>query len=287
MSSTMLLTAALAFAGALPSSGPAAHAARVALLKPRVVRIVAKDFAYEAPAEIPAGLTMIRLVNQGPSIHHIQIMQLPAGKTLQDVLPSLETDGPPPAGAVLLGGPNAVVPGDSSEVIVDLTPGNYALFCVIPGADMVPHVAKGMSASLRVTGPTPARMASTARLESEVKADITLDLVDYGFQLSQPLTAGPHMIRVTDRAEQPHEVVIWQLAPGKTVEDIKTWFMANMQGPPPARPMGGTVALSKGEENVVPVNLAPGEYALVCFVADAKDGQPHLMHGMMRQMSVR
>jgi hypothetical protein len=256
-------------------------------VKPRVVRIVAKDFAFEAPDEIPAGLTMIRLVNRGPSLHHIQIVQLPAGKTLQDLLGNMQADGPPPAGAVLLGGPNVVIPGDSSEAIVDLAPGTYGLMCMIPGTDGAPHMAHGMTATLRVTGATTARTASTASLESEVKTDISLDLVDYGFQLSQPITAGPHMLRVTDRAQQPHEVVIWQLAPGKTADDVKAWFVAKMQGPPPARPMGGTVALSTGEENVVPLNLPPGQYALVCFVADAKDGAPHLMHGMLRQITVR
>jgi len=284
MSSTMLLAAALAFIGVPPSSSHASGATRPEPPKPRVVRIVAKDFAFDAPAEIPAGVTLIRLVNRGADIHHIQIMQLPAGKTLQDMMGTLQTEGPPPAGAVLLGGPNAVIPGDSSQAIVDLEPGNYALLCVIPGSDMVPHMAKGMAAALRVTGPAVAR---TAGVESEVKADVSLDLVDYGFQLSQPLTAGPHMLRVTDRAQQPHEVVIWQLAPGKTADDLKAWFAASMQGPPPARPMGGTVALSAGEENIVPLNLPPGEYALACLVPDAKDGAPHLMHGMLRQITVR
>jgi hypothetical protein len=227
---------------------------------------------------------MIRMVNQGPDIHHIQILRLPEGKTLHDLMGSMNAEGPPPAGAVLLGGPNAVVPGDSAEAILELEPGNYALLCVIPGADGVPHVAKGMMASLRVMGPAP---AGAMGLEAEVKADVTMELVDYGFQLSQPLTAGRHLLRVVDRAEQPHEVVIWQLAPGKTADDIRTWFAAKMQGPPPGRPIGGAVALSQGEENVVPVDLAPGDYALACFVADAKDGAPHLLHGMLRQITVR
>jgi uncharacterized cupredoxin-like copper-binding protein len=280
----MLITAALALAGAMPSPGRPSNASRMAPPKPRVVRIITKDFAFQAPAEIPAGFTMIRLVNQGPSIHHVQIVRLPADETLHDFLGSMKADGPPPPGAVLLGGPNAVVPGDSSEAMMNLVPGNYALICMIPGTDMVPHFAKGMAAALRVTGPAPVQLAS---LDSEVKADVSMDLVDYGFQLSQPLTAGPHMLRVVNRAQQPHEVVIWKLAPGKTADDIETWFAANMAGPAPAQPMGGTVALSPGKENVVPIDLQPGTYALACFFPDAKDGKPHLMHGMLRQITVR
>jgi uncharacterized cupredoxin-like copper-binding protein len=284
MRSLMLLAATLTLGGAAPTFHHDGGVGRAEPLKPHVVRVVAKDFAFEAPAEIPAGFTIVRLVNRGPSIHHVQIVRLPAGMTLQDFLGKMQPEGPLPPGVVLLGGPNVVVPGDSSEAMMNLAPGNYALICVVPGTDMVPHVAKGMSAALQVTGPVPAQMAS---LDSEAKADVSIDLVDYGFQLSQPLTAGAHLIRVVNRAQQPHEVVFWQLAPGKTADDIATWFAANMAGPPPARPMGGTVGLSPGKENLVPVDLQPGNYALVCFVPDAKDGKPHLMHGMLRQITVR
>jgi hypothetical protein len=281
---TMLLQAALALAGPLAFPGHPGGAPRVEPVKPRVVRIVARDFAYDAPAETPAGLTLIRLVNQGPELHHIQIVQLPPGKTLHDLMAGMNPDGPPPAGAVLLGGPNAVVPGDSADAILELQPGDYGLLCVIPGTDGVPHVAKGMMAALHVVGPAPAGATS---LDAELKADLTMELVDYGFQLSQPLTAGRHMLRVVDKAEQPHEVVIWKLGAGRTADDIRTWFEGHMQGPPPGRPIGGAVALSKGEENIVPVDLAPGNYALACFVGDAKDGAPHLLHGMLRQITVR
>ncbi len=36
-----------------------------------------------------------------------------------------------------------------------------------------------------------------------------------------------------------------------------------------------------------PVDLAPGEYAIVCFLPDAKDGKPHFVHGMIQQIKGR
>ena len=33
-------------------------------------------------------------------------------------------------------------------------------------------------------------------------------------------------------------------------------------------------------------DLTPGNYALLCFVPDAKDGKPHLEHGMVKQFKI-
>jgi uncharacterized cupredoxin-like copper-binding protein len=52
-------------------------------------------------------------------------------------------------------------------------------------------------------------------------------------------------------------------------------------------PAGGVVGLAPGEENLLTVDLAPGEYALYCFVPDAKDGKEHVEHGMFKQITVK
>jgi uncharacterized cupredoxin-like copper-binding protein len=161
--------------------------------------------------------------------------------------------------------------------MVDLEPGNYAALCVIPASDGIPHVAKGMSASFVVV-PSETRTAMPS-------ADVALTLTDYDFKFSTPLTAGEHVIEVRTDAPQPHEVVIIQLAPGKTLDDMMGW-VAKPIGPPPGTPIGGTVGLTPGRANTIALNLEPGEYALVCFLPDHKDGKPHFMHGMMKQITV-
>jgi len=37
----------------------------------------------------------------------------------------------------------------------------------------------------------------------------------------------------------------------------------------------------------VDLDLAPGEYGLLCFLPDAKDGKPHFVHGMHKQITVK
>jgi hypothetical protein len=36
----------------------------------------------------------------------------------------------------------------------------------------------------------------------------------------------------------------------------------------------------------VTLTLTAGEYGLLCFIPDAKDGKPHFVHGMIKQFVV-
>ena len=247
-----------------------------AVAAPHDMSVVARDFAFEIPDTVPAGVTTIRLSNEGADMHHFFLVKLAEGKTLDDLL--AETRGDVlPSWAVSLGGPNVAAPGGASAVMVDLEPGHYAAMCVIPASDGIPHVAKGMSTSFVVV-PSDIRTAAPP-------SDLVLTLADYDFRFSAPLTAGEHVIEVRTEAEQPHEVVMIQLAPGKTLDDMMGW-VAKPVGPPPGKPIGGTVGLTPGKMNVWALTLEPGEYALVCFLPDHKDGKPHFMHGMMKQITV-
>lgn len=250
-------------------------------IAPHRVEIDARDFAYTMPDTVPAGLTTIVLRNAGAELHHAQLMRLEEGKTLADFMAVMAEEGPMPAWAIHLGGPQAVIPGDSSTVTVELTPGHYAAFCVIPspGPDAVMHVMKGMSKEFEVTGEPPANVVAPT-------PDATMVLDDYSFTLSGPLTAGDHVVRVVNHAAQWHEVVIILMAPGKEPAAVLTWMEGGMEGPPPGRPVGGTVGLGPGLSNDVTLHLEAGTYGLFCFVPDATDGKPHVAHGMVSSLTV-
>jgi hypothetical protein len=51
-------------------------------------------------------------------------------------------------------------------------------------------------------------------------------------------------------------------------------------------PLGGVAVLEKAGSGRFSAELTPGEYGLICFVPDSKDGKPHLMHGMESQFKV-
>jgi plastocyanin len=247
---------------------------------PATVTVTASDFAYAAPDTIAAGSTTVRLVNTGKELHQAQLIKLEQGKTLEDVA-KLQPGAPLPAWVKFVGGPNGVASGKETQATSVLEPGNYAYICFIPSPDGKMHAAKGMARPFVVTG------ASTTSKPQQPAADVTIKLVDYDFQPSQPLKTGRQTILVENAGPQPHELVLLRLAPGKKVEDFAHWSEeGGMKGPPPAEPLGGVTLLDKGARGSFTADLTPGEYGFICYFPDTKDGKPHLAHGMMKNFRV-
>ncbi len=246
-----------------------------------VVTVTARDFAFDVPATIPAGLTTIRLVNKGPDLHHVVLIRLDAGKTMGDLFAAMKGDGPLPSWATSVGGPNTPVPGGESNATFELAPGSYAMICVIPAPDGQPHVMKGMAKAITVT--------AAARPAANVAAptyDATMTLRDYAFDFDRALRAGKQRLRILNEGTQGHEFVLVKLAPGKTPMDVVQWVEKH-DGPPPGAPMGGITDLVRGTATYVDLDLEPGDYGLLCFLPDAKDGKPHFVHGMHTQFTVK
>jgi uncharacterized cupredoxin-like copper-binding protein len=246
---------------------------------PAIVTVTANDFSFSAPGKVPAGAVTVRLVNNGKELHHAQLIRIEDGKTMEDIAKALKNPGPSPAWIKWVGGPNAVPPGKETHATSVLTPGLYAYLCFMPSPDRVIHASKGMVLPFEVT-------AGPAAATDLPAPDVTIKLVDYDFQLSQPLTPGKRTILVENAGPQPHEVALLKLAPGKSVADFAAWDAGGMKGPPPAEPIGGVVALDKGASATFTADLTPGDYGLLCFVPDAKDGRPHLAHGMIKTIKV-
>ena len=276
----------------LPSAAMAQHTAHAApttatrvtktAVAPRVVTIRTLDYAFEAPASIPAGPTTVRIVNGGKELHHVWFVKLEQGKTVADYMQAMQAlakgEAPPPAWAIDMGGPQMGMPGALADGTVNLEAGNYVVVCHIPAADGVPHSAKGMYKALTVT--------PNAAPAAEPKADVTMTLRDYDFAFSAPLTAGRQTVRIVNEAEQFHEAFIARLLPGKTAAEALKWVETGMQGPPPMELVGGATGLAKGRGMQFTADFAPGDYALLCFLPDKKDGKPHVAHGMIKQITV-
>ncbi|HVZ47541.1 MAG TPA: hypothetical protein VG916_02045, partial [Gemmatimonadaceae bacterium] len=218
---------------------------------PHDMAITGADFAFTAPDTIPAGLTHVTFENKGTMLHHVQFVRLDSGKTFADLAEALKHPGAPPAWAVVVPGPNAPDPGGTSNATVDLAAGAYGILCFVDIPGGVPHFAKGMMRALTV------RASEGAAAAAADSADVQVVLADYSFKLSRPLTSGAHVIEVTSRGPQEHELEIVRFAPGKTLEDLATW-MAKPEGPPPANAIGGTSGQLPGTTVRFSVDLTPG-----------------------------
>ena len=257
------------------AAGFSVHA--VSPAKANVVRVSGEDFKFEAPDVIPAGMTQFVFTNKGPALHHLAILKLNGGKNIDDLRAALANPGPPPSWVKEYGGANAPVPGEESNVTLNLTPGNYALICFVDIGGP-PHFAKGMV--------RPLKEVPSKKVYATPVAGVTMTLFDYNFRLSGPIRAGTRTIRVRNVGKQHHEVQLVQLAPGKTVKQVLDW-LGKPVGPAPGKAIGGVAGMEPGMTEYFTASFTPGKYGLICFLPDAKDGKPHLAHGMVQEITVR
>jgi plastocyanin len=245
-----------------------------------VVTIIAKDFSFDAPDTIPAGLTTVKLTNAGAEVHQVVFVRIDSGKTLADLQGMMKNpDMAIPGWMHFPIGVNGITPTDSANATTVLLAGHYVLLCFFPSPDGTPHMAKGMVRPIEVK-------ASTGALAPEPTADVVMTAKDFTWDLSVPLTAGTHTIRFENAGPQLHEVQVMQLAPGKSAKDLQAWMAAGMKGPPPAKPMGGYAGASVGDHGYFTATFAPGKYVFLCYVPDSKDHKPHVMHGMIQEVTV-
>lgn len=245
-----------------------------------IVTVTAHEFSYDAPNQLPAGPTTFRLVNAGNQLHHMQLVRFAPGKTLNDYMAALKAGGPPPGWATEIGGPNAPDPHSEATATVNLEPGDYGIICFVDLPGHVPHFAKGMIHPLHVIA-APAGAAPV-----EPTPDVKLTLEDYNFRLSAPMTAGHQVIRVDNTGPQVHEVQMFRLLPGKTMEDMQRFLESGLEGTPPAQAIGGVAGLAPTRHSTFDVDLTPGSYVLACFIPDSKDGKRHIAHGMVMPVQV-
>jgi hypothetical protein len=113
-------------------------------------RVELADYAIDLP-ETLAGDALLEITNASEvEPHEMIVSRLDARATLADVLDALAAGTPPPA--TPLGGVQALLPGASQSLQLDLEPGRYVVSCQIPSVlDQAPHHTKGMIAEVTVT----------------------------------------------------------------------------------------------------------------------------------------
>ena len=245
------------------------------------VTIKATDFSFAMPDTLQTGLVDITLTNQGTQPHQAQLERLNNGVTQAQVLAAFNKG---PAELVTLltsyGGANTVDPGQSQEVILNITQGQYIMLCFVSGPDNIPHFIKGMYKFFTVAGPSNDNEVSQPQVNGQVL------LRDFSFVLPASIPAGPLLLQVTNQGSQPHEMTLIRLMPGKTMHDALS-FLQKPAGPPPFEDAGGMGALNPGMSGWLKLNLTPGNYVALCFVPDPKTGKPHFALGMITSFSVQ
>ena len=241
--------------------------------------IEAADHRFSVPAKVNDGTVRMTMENTGKELHFAALGRVKDGRTYAEVAADLQSPTPPenPAGDNV-GGIASTSPGQKSVVTFQLQPGTYFLACLIPGADGVPHAAKGMVESFEVveTDEAPAAFENPA---GKIVAK------DFSYETAYQVEAGEQVIEFTNEGTQGHEITLVEFAPGKGPGDLQAFF-ENPTGPPPATFLGGPVAGPTPVSWRTPDLKAGGSYVFMCLIPDDADGVPHAAKGMLLPVTV-
>lgn len=242
-------------------------------------RILAHDFALTLPAQVPAGLVRMRLINNGSEPHYMAIMRADSGKGVREFLDWRASRTPRPGWLTPVGGHGAIAAGDSLGLALHLAPGRYVVWCGYPSPDGVSHVAKGMIGEILVedvaASPVP-----------DPTADVTVRLTDYGISAPVGVRSGRQTLRFVNEASQLHQVLVVRLPDGVTPEQDMAWFKAGARGARPGVPFGGLVQLPGNGTAWASMTFLPGRYMLICAIGD-RAGRQHHELGMFTTFEVR
>jgi hypothetical protein len=218
------------------------------------------------------------------------MVRLEPGRTAQEFIDAyaeaIRTSGPRPTWIVRSGG-TAAGPNDEGNATQYLEPGNYVWICPVEDSAGIPNFSKGMV--------RPFVVRADGGSQSGSEATLAIRLLDFTFAVDTPLTAGRHVIRVENRGGEPHDVMLFKLGPGTTMEEVRTRMNPERvrrsrepepdQGPLDVTLAGGVAVIAPGMEAFFEAELTAGEYVLVCFTT-APDGRSHIEHGMIQQVRI-
>jgi len=118
-----------------------------------VVSVSGTEYSFDAPDTIAAGLTTVRFTNRGQDAHELQLMRLNDGVAIHQFMGTFAQGVDAALGLVSVeGGVEAIGPGQTAEVTVDLPEGDYVLISLVASPDDgVPDALKRMVKPLTVT----------------------------------------------------------------------------------------------------------------------------------------
>lgn len=272
------------------------------------VRIHVGPDGVDAPATLEAGFYLVSLSSEGDYAGYMDIVQPPPGldqQTATELALAAGRDDLAQPDWTYVGGTNTFEKGVPVSFAVYLKPGEYSIAASYYLEDseeimtLVPltvtgsatPVASGVAAT-EAGSPVASPVAANAPA-----ADVTLEMTDDFQYIVSPgvVPAGPQIWEITNTGmHHSHHVVMFGIPDGVTADDIIGEFSSLFAGTPPAEsslsaslmPAGYAALQSGGQTTYNEFDLAPGTYAVVCFIIDLGTGRPHLMDGMVTIFTV-
>lgn len=244
------------------------------------VAITATEDGVDISDDFSTGLTTLHFQNETDQPFSPLFVRLNDDVSLDDFMTAMQGNPAAVLAMVTLFGGLDTPPGESRGISLDLTAGEYLL--------------------LNFASETPdIQSFSIAEGEAETReapeADVVITLVDFAFALPDNLESGPQLWQIVNDGEQPHEIGIFRVDEGSSLEEVKVQLMESMMSEDieMAEPAFEAALfwspMSPQTQAWVEVDLEPGTYVAVCFIPNfiSEDMLPHLEHGMIKLVTVR
>lgn len=272
-----------------------------------VVQIHVGPDGVEAPSTLAAGYYLIELSSEGDFSGYMNFMIPPEGlsdeEATEQALLAASQDLVQP-GWSFLGGTNTFEPGVPMSFAIYLEPGEYSIAAsYYPMEEGGEEVMTLVQLTVTDASATPAAspvfatpMASPVA-SGAPQADVTLEMTDdLQYIVSpDPVPAGPQLWELANTGTRhSHHVVMWSAPEGTTPDDIISDFNSVFAGTPPAEDSllltlgytGYAALQSGGYTTWHEFDLAPGTYAVICYIIDPETGRPHFADGMVTVFTV-
>lgn len=260
------------------------------------LRVTVTADGVDAPADVAAGRYLMSVAALGRGDVNVHLVQLPAGVTEAAAEAALAASGEEDVPAIVhewdFAGGVFVPRGQTGQIVLDLTPGDWFIVGADPGGDAGMPAPEDLMRPLTVT-------ANDGVLPEAPAVDATVELREFAFDgLPGGSDAGRQVWQVTNVGEQVHHVILAYYPDRIAVEQVRALAALGEEGTPPPDfgidperiefEVGRVHVLSPGRTVWAELDLSrPGSYIALCFMPDPETGMDHVSLGMIGVFTVQ
>lgn len=127
---------------------------------------------------------------------------------------------------------------------------------------------------------------TTTTAATKARPHITIDAKDFGFTLPDQIPAGYVDITLHNTGATGHQIAFAKLNSVSFTAFKAAADVTNVKALTGVDFVGGPNNVEPGQSVTATVHLEEGEYGVVCFIPDDKDGKTHAEHGMIGEVKV-
>jgi hypothetical protein len=148
---------------------------------------------------------------------------------------------------------------------------------VLPGLLLV-----ALLGVLTACGSSTTATSTTSTAKAASIPAVTITAKDFSYVMPSNIPAGLVAVTMINKGSQPHQAQLLRLDNGVTPAQFQAALHHSPAAVfPIATLAGGPNSVMPGTRQQVILNLAPGQYAVVCFDTDPATGKPHYELGMV------